>query len=62
MTMASIAKLDDRVSEGMPASLTGTAAPAKIKSAEFRDADGFHKGSGEATIYRSPDGSPFAQA
>ena len=57
MTMASIAKLDDRVSEEMPVSLTGTAAPAKIKSGEFRDADGFHKGSGEATIYRSPDGS-----
>ena len=28
----------------------------KVKSGSFRDADSFHKGSGTATIYRSPDG------
>ena len=27
-----------------------------VKSGSFRDADSFHKGSGTATIYRSPDG------
>ncbi len=38
---------------------TPTAAPTtvKLKSGSFRDADAFHKGSGEATIYRGPDGS-----
>ena len=30
---------------------------AKLKLGDFRDADGFHKGSGQATIYRGPDGS-----
>ena len=29
----------------------------KLKSGNFRDTDSFHKGSGEATIYRGPDGS-----
>ena len=56
-TMASIAKFDEKVSEGMLLSKTGATAAAKIKSGSFRNADGFHKGSGEATIYRGPDGS-----
>ena len=30
---------------------------AKIKTGEFKDADNFHKGSGQATIYSGPDGS-----
>ena len=30
---------------------------ARIKAGEFKDADGFHKGSGQATIYTGPDGS-----
>ena len=40
-----------------------TATPAqqttavKLKSGAFRNADDFHKGSGEATIYRGPDGT-----
>ena len=29
----------------------------KLKSGAFRDADDFHKGSGEATVYRGPDGT-----
>ena len=29
----------------------------KLKSGSFRDADPFHKGRGEATVYRGPDGS-----
>ena len=32
------------------------AEPTKIKSGRFRDADGAHKGSGEAVIYRGSDG------
>ena len=30
---------------------------ARIKAGEFKDADSFHKGSGQATIYTGPDGS-----
>ena len=29
----------------------------KIKAGSFRDADSFHRGSGQATIYRGPDGT-----
>ena len=32
------------------------ASVVKVKSGSFRDADSFHKGSGTATIYSSPDG------
>ncbi len=35
----------------------GMAAATKVKAGSFRDADGFHKGSGEATVFRLPDGS-----
>ncbi|MCH9038432.1 MAG: DM13 domain-containing protein [Chloroflexi bacterium] len=31
--------------------------PVKLKEGSFRDADSAHKGSGQATIYRGPDGS-----
>ena len=34
-----------------------TAGPVKLKTGNFRDQDSFHKGSGQATIYRGPDGS-----
>ena len=30
---------------------------AKIKTGEFKDADSFHRGSGQATVYSGPDGS-----
>ena len=33
------------------------AEPVKLKVGNLRDQDSFHKGSGQATIYRSPDGS-----
>ena len=57
-TMAAMAEFENKVSEAMPLSqTTGKTAAVKIKSGSFRDADRFHKGSGEATIYRSPDGS-----
>ena len=57
-TMASMAAFDDEVSEAMPLSMvTAQTAAVKIKSGHFQDADSFHKGSGQAAIYRSPDGS-----
>ena len=34
-----------------------TTGPVKLKTGNFRDQDSFHKGSGQATIYRGPDGS-----
>ena len=32
------------------------ASAVKLKSGSFRDADSFHRGSGQATVYRGPDG------
>ena len=32
------------------------AGPIVLKSGSFRDADSFHRGSGQATIYQTPDG------
>ena len=34
-----------------------TIGPVKLKTGDFRDQDSFHKGSGQATIYKGPDGS-----
>ena len=39
------------------ATMTKQPSVLKLKSGNFRDTDSFHKGSGEATIYRGPDGS-----
>ena len=33
------------------------AAAVQVKTGEFKDADAFHQGSGQAIIYRGPDGS-----
>jgi hypothetical protein len=54
-TMATMAGFNQRMIEAMPGSMATSAA--KIKSGDFRDQDSFHKGSGQATIYRSSDGS-----
>ena len=35
----------------------GSAAALVLSKGTFQDADRFHRGSGEATIYRGPDGS-----
>ena len=57
-TMEAMAKFSQNISEAMPVSMvTQRTAAVKIKSGSFRDTDGFHKGSGQAIIYRSPDGS-----
>ena len=45
---------------GMVESMAGMMAagePVAVKRGMFRDADGFHKGEGSATVYRLPDGS-----
>ena len=45
---------------GQTESTTGPeppAGPVMLKTGNFRDQDSFHKGSGQATIYRGPDGS-----
>lgn len=69
--MEGMAKVDQPMNEPMPKVMSGgngekesTAGtdpaqegPLILKSGSFRGADSFHKGSGRATIYRSPDGS-----
>lgn len=52
--MAGMARVDQEMDEGMPDALATARA---VKSGAFRDADPFHKGSGQATIYRLPDGA-----
>ena len=56
-TMASMARFNQRMTEAMPVSMVAAATGAvKVKAGTFQDADQFHKGSGQAGIYRSPDG------
>ena len=71
--MAGMAKLTRAVDEPMPDHMMGakdssggssaTTAPGSsgtalvLSKGTFQDADRFHQGSGEATIYRGPDGS-----
>lgn len=52
--MAIAAKVNHEISQQMPDTMQSA---EKIKTGAFRDADSFHKGSGQATIYRLPDGS-----
>ena len=40
-----------------PAAPSTSAEPVKLKTGSFRDADSFHRGSGQATIYLAPDGT-----
>ena len=57
---AMITKGLDMMAESMEAMAEVPAAqvgPVKLKSGNFQDADSFHRGSGQATIYRGPDGS-----
>ena len=73
MVMSGMAKVDSPVDEEMPSMVTKAAAdssqsspaamttppggPVILKNGQFQDIDGFHKGSGTATIYQAPDGS-----
>ncbi len=52
--MTAMAKIDQPMSEAMPEQM---AIATVVKQGEFRDADGFHRGSGRATIYSLPGGS-----
>ena len=52
--MEDAAKVNQEMSEEMP---TSTPSVEKIRTGAFHDADSFHKGSGQASIYRLPDGS-----
>ena len=52
--MAEKAKVTQEMTEEMPDAMTSA---EKIKSGSFLGVDRFHKGSGEATIYRLEDGS-----
>ena len=51
-TMATM--VEDPVAEPMPPEMP--AQPVALASGSFRDADSFHRGSGTATIYETPDG------
>ena len=54
--MQTAAKLDSPMNESM-AGETGSASAESLLSGSFRDADSFHNGSGDATVYRLADGS-----
>ncbi len=51
--MAGMAKVDAEMTEKMPKAMT-TAQTVRVGA--FQDADSFHRGSGQATIFRLPDG------
>jgi hypothetical protein len=51
-TMVAAATLSSPKDEAMP-----PAAPVKVKTGQFRDGDGFHKGSGQVTVYKQADGT-----
>ena len=61
MAMAVVAAMDDEpMMEAMPEMMMEeeeTGEAVKLKEGNFRDADSFHRGSGQAIIYRAPDGS-----
>lgn len=69
MVMSVMAKIDEEVDEPMPAPLMQSQSGAAsgqtsssgdtivLKQGNFRNADSFHQGSGQASIYRGPDGS-----
>lgn len=69
MVMAEMAKLDQPVDEAMPhmaakdssptasPNTSSPPEPVVLSTGSFRDADSFHKGSGIAKIFQSPDGT-----
>lgn len=63
-TMVDAAVEDNPFDEVVPTEMAMADNPSamdssvvKVKSGSFRDADSFHKGKGQATIYRSADGA-----
>ena len=58
MAMEVMSKVDMPAMEEMPAMMMEAAGgPERLKSGMFSDRDRIHKGSGEAILYRSEDGS-----
>ncbi len=58
MVMSGMAKVDLPVEEAMPQMMAGPSeSPTAVKTGTFRDADNFHRGSGTAAIYQSPEGA-----
>ncbi len=64
--MAGMVKIEESMDEPMESSQEAASAdaqpmaadePEAVKSGSFRDADSFHRGSGQATIYRLPNGA-----
>ena len=53
-TMATMAKMDDAMTEPMMPAMSSAMA---LSMGNFRGADSFHKGSGSATVYQLEDGS-----
>ena len=53
-TMATMAKMDDTMTEPMMPAMSSAMA---LSMGNFRDADSFHRGSGTATVYQLEDGS-----
>ena len=49
--------LDEAMTEAMAQPPADPPSPVGLKRGEFTDADRFHQGSGQATIYQLPDGS-----
>ena len=55
--MVGMAKLDAPMTEPMPSPMAAADGGAvAVSVGEFRDADSFHRGSGDAAIYRFPNG------
>lgn len=52
--LAGMAKVDQEMNETMAEAMVKA---VKIKAGSLRDADTFHRGSGQVAIYRLPDGS-----
>ena len=52
--MDTMSKVDQEMSEDMSSEME---TAERIKTGALRDADSFHKGSGQVTVYRQPDGS-----
>ncbi len=55
MVMETMARMDQEpMAEPMPPAMPSQ--PVALASGSFRDTDSFHRGSGTATIYQTPDG------
>ena len=54
VVMETASKMDSPMTESMP---SGMEAATKLRAGVFRNADSFHKGSGDVSIYQLADGS-----